>query len=192
MSTYKRLVAVKSQIVDLRDGTYTKGEGEQPNHIRFVDGREISRVNIVGTVVGAEENSFVLDDGTGQVSVRTFEKSFEHIQVGMLVYVIGRPREFGELYILGEIVKTISDPRWLQVRKLELQPEQIEVEEIQEENAETNQKKILEVIDRLDSGNGVDMDHVLSEAETTDSMIQSLLKNGEVFETAPGKIKVLK
>lgn len=136
LDSFKRQVARKVRIKDLLDGRYIKVDGEwEPNYIQAANGSTFSRVNIISVVASepvqdANFNSFVIDDGTGRVAVRVFggESKSIDVQLGDIILLIGRPREFGQqVYIAPEIIKKISDNRWIEYRKLELrQHEQVE------------------------------------------------------------------
>lgn len=125
----KRQVACYASISEVAGAKYVKEEGWQPNYVITKGGRKISRVNIAGVVVSppSEEAGFTvasLDDGSGMISLRVFDnpKIMGGIMAGEPVFVVGRPRQYGnETYILAEIVKRVSDPRWIELRKLELQ-----------------------------------------------------------------------
>lgn len=121
----KRQVAKKVQVKEVLEGRYVKEEGWLPNYVD-TGSKKFSRVNILGVMVDKDSeaepgsSSFVLDDGSGKISLRFFEFP-ENINVGEMVNVIGRPREFGsERYIVPEIVKKITNPKWVELRKLEL------------------------------------------------------------------------
>lgn len=202
----KRLTARKLWIKDLLAGTYVKEEGMKPNHIALSDGSQASRVNIVGVVVitGSEGMpTLVLDDGSGRITVRTFEPSerLSKLQVGDPVLIVGRPREFNnEKYILPEIVRKI-DVSWFEVRKLELnaspiahQPEPVPiVNEEPVEDAFILTENVLGIIRSLDGGQGADTDSVINQLNVLDAekTIRLLLQSGDIFEVSPGKIKVL-
>jgi len=123
----KRQVAVKARIVELLSGKYVKEEGWNPNYVLTKDGRKASRVNLLGTVVSVpvmdmSYRSVMLDDGSGNIPVRSFDESdiFKDVSLGDIVFVIGRPREYGnELYIMPEIIKKVANKSWIEVRRLE-------------------------------------------------------------------------
>jgi RPA family protein len=124
----------------------------------------------------------------------------DKIEVGDIVLVIGRPREFSsEKYILIETIKKI-DPAWTKVRELELEKNiaehipitknKIPVEESIVDLNPTN--KIIKLIKELDKGNGVSIEELSSKnIEGIDKMVDMLLKEGDVFEIKPGRLKVL-
>ena len=55
----RRQIAYKVKIGDLINGRYVREEGWQPNYIVIGDGRQVSRVNMIGIVVlkPAEESN---------------------------------------------------------------------------------------------------------------------------------------
>ncbi|MEM4264050.1 MAG: hypothetical protein QW666_04125, partial [Candidatus Woesearchaeota archaeon] len=128
---FRREVAVKLKIVNLINGQYIKEEGLRPNYVLLKDGRKVSRVNILGTVVSISSDagytSICVDDGTAKVSVHSFEQNplLDACQVGDVVLIIGKPRAYGkEIYVLPEIVKPVMDLRWVEVRDLEIKKSQ--------------------------------------------------------------------
>ncbi len=66
-------------------------------------------------------------------------------------------------------------------------------EDVVEEYIDKNCTEILEVIKKLDSGAGADYEDVItkSKMQNPEKSLLSLMKNGEVFEVSPGKLKVL-
>jgi len=56
-----------------------------------------------------------------------------------------------------------------------------------------NVEKVIEVISKLDSGEGADAEDVISESKIAncETIIDNLLKEGEIFEISSGKLKVL-
>ncbi|MBW2977977.1 hypothetical protein KY331_03980 [Candidatus Woesearchaeota archaeon] len=205
----KRQVAVKARIKDLLAGKYVKEEGWMPNYIKTNNGKQISRINLIGVVVSKqiEDNyqSLVVDDGTGRISVRTFDEKdkFDNVDIGDVLLLIGRPREYGgERYLLLEVLRKIEDKKWIEVRKIELEgakednskieDKKVEIEEVAEEEVVDNKyQKIIEKIKELDKGDGADFEEVVKDIEDGDKLIDNLLKKGEIFETRPGKLKIL-
>lgn len=205
----KRQVAYKIRIKDILNSKYVKEDGWQPNYIE-INKNKISRVNLIGTVVlKLDEKNFVLDDGSGKIPLRVFENNhlFEKIDVGAVILLIGRPREFGsEKYIMPEILKTIKDSAWIDVRKSELklnnkrittnlkEEEEIVKEEfIEETKNENTSEKIFNLVKKLDTGKGVDIDDILNRIsnKNVEEIMNRLLESGGLFEVKPGKLKVL-
>ena len=190
MAETVRLTARKSRIADILAGN---SEIEAP------------RVNILGVVVDVtseEPPAFVVDDRSGLVVVRQFEKRATP-PIGVPVCVIGRVRDHaGQRYIASEIAKQV-DSAWLDVRSLELAKqssfvtpsapgaasdgEERVIDDIIDERA-----KVLNVIRALDEGPGAQMDDVLAKTGADgEKTIAFLLQRGDVFEISPGKLKIL-
>jgi hypothetical protein len=130
-----RLPAKKVTIKDLVEGKYVKAEGEwEPNFVITPYGVKVSRARILGTVVDKyenEEGSYValtIDDCTETIRLKGFRDEVELLEydVGDIVDVIGRVREYEEeLYLSPEIVKK-TDINWEILRKLEILRERME------------------------------------------------------------------
>lgn len=178
------MTAVKVWIADFDNCTFVQKE-DAPSVAVLLDGRAVSRVSIVGTVVASDP--LLVDDGTGIVSVRSFDKPF-NVELGSFVLIIGRLRDYlSEKYVAGEIVKQV-DAKWLEVRKLEL-PFSVRVVEKSEAPNSTN---VLNIVRSLDLGDGADFDSVVSKiGPSGEELIVRLLALGELFETRPGRLKVL-
>ncbi|MBN2458324.1 hypothetical protein JXB31_04305 [Candidatus Woesearchaeota archaeon] len=126
-----RQVAVKSWISDIINGRYVKEEGDwNPNYVITQRKIRVSRTNILGVMVSEPavdpgHYSFVIDDGSSKITVRSFDdKPPKDIAIGDVIKIIGRPREFGsEIYIMPEIIKKIDNNKykWLEHWKLELE-----------------------------------------------------------------------
>lgn len=145
-----------------------------------VNNQSLQRIRLYGLIVSADV--LVVDDGTGSVVVRSFDNQFK-IPLGSPVLVIGRPREFqGGRYVLGEIVKQI-DMTWLELAKRQ-KPEV--------KKQESPNMKAVELVRKYDSGDGADYNQVVTElGKSGEEVIVHLLAVGELFETRPGKLKVL-
>lgn len=106
------MTARKVRISDLVSGKFFYGSKEEmkPSYVITPYGGKVSRVSIVGTVTEKftnEEGSYssvTLDDGTGAIKVKSFERGLESLEAGDIVRVIGKLKEYnGELYIAFEI-----------------------------------------------------------------------------------------
>jgi len=206
----KRQTARKLCVRDILDSTYVKEDGLKPNHIVLRDNSTAARVNLLGVVVSSASEGFpaiTVDDGTGRISIRAFEPDsrISYIQIGDVVLVIGRPRQFGsEMYLLPEIVRKIPDLGWIEVRKLELSkkpvitgvqttPQQeVVTEEVIDESVMLSER-IMNAIRLLDEGDGAEIEAVIEHVkdENVEKKIQFLLQSGNVFEVSPGRLKVL-
>lgn len=126
-----------------------------------------------------------------------------------------------QLYLIPELMKKISNKHWVTLHKLQLQTlekqqkmfqqrtslleitephrhEEIISEEIpidaEEEEAVplSPLEELMNLIKTLDEGNGAPMELILQKAGTeNEKLLHHLLEAGEIFEIAPGRIKVL-
>ena len=196
-----RQTARKCRILHLKNGNYIQQEGWNPNYVETELGN-ISRVNIMAVVVSSENNVLTVDDGTGTMELRSFDTPLT-FEIGDRVLIIARPRVYNDqMYLASEIVKKLPDDGWLEYRKLELEltPKIKTVEKIIPVVESTVIKEaskqlktadeILETIRKLDSGDGANIDEVATTPEI-ERIINLLMEEGEIFETKPGKLKVL-
>ena len=148
---------------------------------------------------GEDSLSFLLDDGSGNITVRMFEKPDQNHSLGDMVRIIGRVRETGNsIYVVPELIKKI-DKKWYNVHNLELKllkrtAKKLPVEPEADEAMETGPyQKILNVITILDKGEGVDVQEVVNniKIDNCENIVQNLIEEGEVFEISPGKVKIL-
>lgn len=210
--TLQRQVAYRIFLGDLVSGRYVKSLGEwEPNYVE-VRAMQISRVNIIGVVVDAFSSegsrSFVLDDGSGSVVVRSFEGGVLDVKVGECVLVVGKVRDFnGRIYVLPEIVRSVSSS-WFMLRKMELKKiykdvqktvvekpivENLIVEEVvADEPSFEGREKILSIIEVKGEADVLSLigESLLPVGEAK-QIIDELLKEGEIFECSPGKIRMI-
>ena len=165
--------AVPIWISELLSGSFTQQE-DSASAIVLPDGRTLQRVRLYGVIVST--NEMVIDDGTGSMLIRSFETPL-NAQIGAPAIVIGRPRIYnGQPYLLGEIVKTIH-PGWLQLRK---------------QQKPTKTENPLDIVRTLDTGDGADYEEVVKRLGAKgEETVVHLLSTGELFETKPGKLKLL-
>jgi RPA family protein len=119
----RRQIAYNVPIADILNNHYQKEEGWLPNYVK-IGLLKVSRVNIIGVIVSKniEDNNstFILDDGSGRIQLQLFNE-IGPAEVGDIVRVIGKPREFGSnRYLVPEIIKRLTDKKWIDVRKLEM------------------------------------------------------------------------
>lgn len=216
--TIERQTAMKVWIQHLSRGKYVENPGWEPNYVLHGE-LKIFRANILGIVVQKSNSKvlnydyLVLDDGTGKIMVRAFENRelLNEFQIGNLVNIIGKPREYGsDIYLIPEIARQVTDSSWIEVRRKELEKlpilltpteedvqrparEEAPVIETMEEEIVTPKDKMISLIRELDRGEGVDVETVLSAARGTqaEKLLQNLLLHGDVFEIKPGRIKLL-
>ncbi len=199
----KRQVAYKVRISDILSRNLTKDEFSA-GYLKLKN-NNVSRVNVIATVVYKPENSSgynnaVIDDGTGKILLRSFENmnAFSKIDVGDTVLVIGKIREFNsEKYIMPEILKKLNNFMWMNVRELELRKgvdfDNYPKSEIKAPAEEVNNEEICSIIRKLDNGDGAFVEDVIKNLkhDAAEKMLNKLLEKGNIFEIKPGKLKVL-
>ncbi|MBI3035161.1 hypothetical protein HYY71_02460 [Candidatus Woesearchaeota archaeon] len=200
---FQRLTAYKVRISDILSGSFVRDD-ILAGYIKL-NGINVSRVNIIATVVYKPESSgfssAVIDDGTGRMQLRSFENIniFSSIEVGDAVLVVGKIRDFNdEKYLIPEILKKINNFEWMNVRKLELGSRGIGIEvknsdKIVEDTSTGTADEIYSLIKKLDAGEGVSVEDLIKKADNSkaEAVINRLLENGDIFEVMPGKLKVL-
>ena len=248
----KRQPAKIIHIKDIHDGVYVKQEGWEPNFIKSTFGEEIHRVNIIAVVVepplaieGMTQFSCTVDDGTSKIELRAFEeiKIDGNLDIGTPVLIIGKPREYNNIYyILPEIIRPI-EKEWVEFRQKELKcldtkrdqikftekktdkngdeepsepneqnktskkvnepvadfsgvkSDEEDLEDVDEDLDDTEEQAtpaLLEIIDKLDEGDGVLVTDLEAKFDDAEEKVTRLLLHGEVYEIKPGRIKVLK
>ena len=131
--------------------------------------------------------------------------------------VIGRPREYAEeIYVSPEIVKRLDNPLWSRLRKLELTRslgEAVSVtkilktengnnnvetvkesftEEVVDNNPESDndRQKVLNLIEKTGEMS-IDMIKQSLKLSSLDTVIKSLVMDGEVYQNRPGYLKIV-
>ena len=198
---FQRATAYKLRIGDILAGKQIIEE-ERFNFLELGD-KQVIRANIIANVIEKYESeretkylSFTIDDASGQIRVKVFGddvKRFKEIQQGNTVMVIGKLRYYNnELYILPEIIK-IQDPKYLLVRKLELEKEKPRIQDKQQIRAIKDQ--ITDMIKQAETEGGIDTDKLIMEIKASPDIInqeiQKLLEEGLAYEPRPGKIRYL-
>lgn len=200
---FKRHIAYKLRIGDILSGKPVI-QSDRFKHL-FLDGKEISRVNVVANIIerfnstGDKKYSFVtMDDGSGQISVKAFGDDVEKLKdlnQGQTILAIGLLRSFNEqVYILPEIVRK-KDPKYLLVRKLE-------VEKSRSENSKpVNKEQKVEAKDKIlnkikSSEQGIEVEELKNSLreispQIINQEIQKFLEEGVIFEPRPGKVRYL-
>ncbi|AJF61407.1 TPA: hypothetical protein HA239_04475 [Candidatus Woesearchaeota archaeon] len=200
---FKRQVARKVPVAEILKGTYIKRPGWEPSGVLTKYG-EISRVNIIGLVVSVSDSengaSFLIDDGSGSITVRSFEKLASDPGLGEIMRVIGRVRESNnEIYVVPEVIVK-SDKKWHKVHSMELKLQKkitpklpVETEGADEEIQTGPYQKILNAIAIMDKGSGVDISEIVKHIriQNSEKIIQDLIGEGEIFEISPGRVKIL-
>lgn len=203
---FKRQTAYKCSIESLNKGFFVKRPGWESSYI-MTDYGDFSRVNIIAVIVGKDGDSITLDDGTGQIIARVFDKTeiISDVLIGDPVLIIGRPREYNnQIYLTIDIIKKIKDKGWITYRKKELslikkiretikqkQPKDAEI--IESTSTINNKERIIKLIKELDMGQGADIDEIIrfSKVKNAEDIIKDFILKGEAFELRPGKIKLM-
>ena len=197
----QRATAYKLRIGDILAGKIIS-EQERFNYLEL-GSKQVIRVNIMANIIDKYEGtgekkylSFTLDDASGQLRIKMFGDEtlkFSGIQQGNTVMVIGKLRFFNnELYILPEIIKP-KDPRYLLVRKLELEKEK--PKQVSREESRAVKDQIIDMIKKAEPEGGIDTDKLVMELKASPDIInqeiQKLLEEGLAYEPRPGKIRYL-
>ena len=212
----KRQTAFRAWIAQLHNGNYVKKDGWESNYVE-VNGKKISRVNILATVVAkfsADDNNYAsitLDDFSSTIRAKCWGEDtriINGINLGDVVIIVGKIREYNEeRYLTPDFIKKIDDPNWEIVRKLELFKEYGKLgvtngvkKEIFEKKLingnERNRQKIYGLIEKLDvDDNGAKIDDIIRESkldgEEIEGILNELLKEGEVFQPKPSRFKIV-
>lgn len=200
--SFKRNTAYKFRI-----GSITSGkpllEGE--NHLKHVeiDHKEVMRVNVIANIVekyiqdGEKKfGSLTIDDGTGQLRVKTFGEDTDQLanyNQGDTVLIIGMLRFWkDELYITPEIIKK-KEPSFLLLRKLEVEADQPKT--LQKEELAALKDKIMAMIRDSEKDGGVDIEKIILDLkeppEIINKEIKQILEDGVIYEPRPGKLRYL-
>ncbi len=200
-----RQTSYECWIKNLKEGEFVRTKGWESSYVKTCYGN-ISRASIIGVIVEKKENILTIDDGTEKIELRVFEEGNSIInsrEIGELVMAIGRPREFNNnIYMVPEIIKEIKDKKWIEYRKKKLdskkkvafEKNRMKVEKMTVPEGKIDfHKKIIEIITRLDEGKGAPVNKIIEmiESEETELYLEDLLKEGEIYEVSPGRLKLL-
>ncbi|MCF7799260.1 hypothetical protein K9M74_05140 [Candidatus Woesearchaeota archaeon] len=219
----QRQTAKICSINDLFTGEYVVQEGWKPNYVKTINPeRFISRVNIIGFIVDKPTPyQFLLDDGTGTITVIDFSQSQKttDLKVGEPVLIIGRPRQTeGGIFLaleIGTSNQLKEHPEWIPYRKQELasiggdelseditlqepdevqasQPADVEEQAVFQTPTEITGDMVFDFVKDQDEGEGCDIDFVVKKfGQEADDIILTLISMGELYEAKPGKLKIL-
>jgi len=202
---FKRHIAFKFRIGDLLIGKAIM-DGERFSFLELGN-KKIVRINVIGNIVdkyeseGEKKYSFLtLDDGSGQIKLKSFGDDVEklkNINQGQTVLIIGVLRNFNnETYISPEIIRE-QDPKYLLVRKMEIEKDKVQNSEpLEREQIIAIKDKILEEIKNSEDEGGIDTDKIIMDLreispEIINQEIKKLLEEGIIFEPRPGKVRWL-
>lgn len=197
----KRNVAYKIKIGDLLKSKPFMLDGKFI-HLELQD-KKVVRVNLLANCIDKflsetdkKFGTLTVDDASGQIQIKVFGDDLNLIKdvlQGDTLQIVGNVREWNsEIYILPEIIKR-TDPRWLLVRKIELQKEKENYPDL----ANKNELKdiILNKIKDAEVEGGIDVDTIIlnteSSPEKINNEIKRLLEEGVIYEPRPGRIRYL-
>jgi len=196
----KRNIAYKMRIGDIMKSKPIMNEGR----LLFLElgDRKVVRVNMIANVIDKyiqdgekKYASLTIDDASGQIKLKAFGddiNALKDLTQGDTLQIIGIVREYNsELYITPEIAKKV-DPKWLLVRKLEIQNEHKDLPLSQD----TPLKDIiLEKIKKADASGGADKEQLILDTEASPELINTeikrLLEDGVIYEPRPGILRYL-
>ncbi len=195
----QRQVAYRVSIDELQKGQFVKGAGEWDSNYVVVDGKKISRVNIIGAIIEMlknEDNSYftaLVDDGSGNIRIRGWKEEinlFDGLNVGDLVLLVGKIKDYtGAIYITPEIVRKLENKKWLELRKIEMkQNGSITV-------VDDLRSAIVDKLKELDNQEGIEISELsrllrIAEEEV-EKDIEVLIKDGEVYQVRPGFLRLM-
>lgn len=222
----KRETAYKVKIGDILRGTPIVEEmpvlrpesptdsfqAQTKERFRFLEleDKKIIRINIIANVIDkytseAEKkySSLTIDDASGQIRIKVFgddvAKFAEFVQ-GDTITIIGLLRSYNqEVYITPEIIKR-TDPRYLLIRKLELEknskPPQQEAGENKTEKIPQLREQIIGIIKAGEPDGGASTSDIIlkitaADPSTINSEIIRLIEDGIVYEPRPGRLRYL-
>jgi len=222
----KRETAYKLKIGDLLNGTPIvediPQENADPNQtisagtkerFRFLElgDKKIVRVNVIANIIDKYSSegekhwgTITVDDASGQIRIKAFGEEalkFADLNQGDTITIIGVLRSYNqELYISPEIVKK-CDPRYLLVRKLELEGSNKSQTHLHAQNTNTEEKttlreEIINIIRNTPDSGGVSTSDIIlkvttSSPEIVNSEVIKLIEDGMVYEPRPGKVRWL-
>jgi len=151
-----RQTAVRTTIQEIGHSTFVNTDPEIPHHIQTLHHGKVFRINVIGIIIQKEKigsiTNMLIEDQTGQMIARTFEKLsyLNNVHVGDFVLIIGKVRMYNnEKYISPEIMK-VTSPLWLKVRMLELQ-EMVELNiKVKEPVISIIEEKVEEKVKEID------------------------------------------
>jgi RecG-like helicase len=202
----KREVAYKVRIGEILKGKpqITNIEGRDRFNFLEIGDKRIVRVNVIANVIDkfvseGEKRfaSLTLDDATGQINLKTFGddvKNFAEIAQGTTITVIGVIRIFNnELYILPEVIKSV-DPRYLLIRKLEIE-KLVPKQPISPNERIALKDQLLSKIKQAEENEGIDTEKLILEISANPDLInqeiKKMLEDGLIYEPRPGRVRYL-
>jgi DNA polymerase III alpha subunit len=198
---FKRNIAYKVRIGQILAGKPIM-EGEKIKHLEC-ESKQMVRCNIIANVIDkyvqdGEKKfaSLTLDDGTGQLKVKTFGDDIEKLtpyNQGDTLLVIGLVRSWNnELYLTPDIVKK-KDTTYLLIRKAECEADLPKAADPTQRTALKD--TILGKVKEAEKEQGIDIEKLILELKDHPSIInqeiKKLLEEGMIYEPRPGRVRYL-
>lgn len=168
--------------------------------------KKIIRVNVIANIIDKYSSegekkyaTITIDDASGQIRIKVFGEDvamLQNLSQGDTILVIGVLRSYNrDLYILPEIVKK-ADPRYLLIRKRELEGKKAENEEPATQQVIETRDQIINIIKSGTDSGGVSTEDIILQIksatpEVINSEIIKLLEDGMIYEPRPGKVRWL-
>lgn len=184
-----RQIAYIVSIKDILSAKFVKEDSWNPNHV-VIDNKQVSRVNIIGTIIGVQnqENlqNMLIDDGSDKISVRNFEKTHD-LKVGDVVLLIGRVREYGnERYITSEIIRKDINPTWNKVWKQKsLKYTESEIKEAEE--LKNTKNELIE--GKNDNNKDINEEEIVEDTQNISQRTKILMKIKELDDGSGAAIE---
>ncbi len=197
----KRNVAYKLRIGDILNGKPFIGDEGKFLFLELGE-KKVVRINILANCVDkfVQEGekkyaTLTVDDSSGQIRLKAFGDDIgilTNIVQGDTLQIVGNVREWnGDLYVIPEIVKKV-DPRWLLVRKLEVQNLR---KNLPQDEGSVLKDSIMQKIKDAEVDGGIDVDKIIMDTEASPDLINTeikkLLEEGLIYEPRPGRLRYL-
>jgi RPA family protein len=196
----KRNVAYKLRIGDILKGKPIMEEAK----FLYLDlnSKRIVRVNVLANCIDKyvqdgekKYATLTVDDASGQLQLKAFGDDISiltEVTQGDTLQIIGNVREWnGDLYVIPEIIKKV-DPRWLLVRKLEIQEAK---KDIPVDKNSPLKDMIMQKIKDAEADGGIDTETIKMNVEANPDLVNAevkkLLEEGLIYEPRPGRLRYL-
>jgi RPA family protein len=213
MSDFVPTPPILTYIVDLVEGKIMKEGEEQYRWVLITtNGEKIYKARINGTIVnkyfspGDKEKkaytTLTVDDGTDTIRLKGWEEQADYLntfEVGNSVDVMGKLRQAEEeIYILPDSIIGITDynkEMYLRAKKVKRYAKKNYILPTEEQlliiHNQEDKEKIWNLI--TDSDEGIELDDIITKSKlekaTVESVIQELIRNGDIYEPTSLKFK---
>lgn len=213
MSDFVPTPPILTYIVDLIEGKLIK-EGEEQYRWALIttNGEKIYKARINGTIInkyfspGSKEKktftTLTVDDGTDTIQLKAWEDQADYLntfEIGNSVDVMGKPRQSDEeIYILPDTIIGITDYNkelYLRTKKVKRYAKKNYILPTEEQlviiHNQEDKAKIWNLIN--DAEDGIELEEIITKSKlekaTVESVIQELIRNGDIYEPTSLKFK---